>query len=85
MQSGVPDFSRYNIPKREKSYKKPQNVPNVHNIHIQIGRKIDKIAICVIDQHLPLQDLTNFSQILLGKKHLATLDAVIVGLVPVTA
>jgi hypothetical protein len=28
-QPGLPDFSWYNIPKREKYTKLPQNVPNV--------------------------------------------------------
>jgi hypothetical protein len=30
---GLPDFSRYNLPKREKYAKSPQYVPNVHRIY----------------------------------------------------
>jgi hypothetical protein len=68
-QSGLPDFSWYNIPKWEKlqqvtfKYTKwPQNIPNGHKIY----------------QHLSLQDPPKFTQIgILGLKicHLATLFA----------
>jgi hypothetical protein len=33
LHPGLPDFSWYNIPKREKYTKLPQNVPNVHEIY----------------------------------------------------
>jgi hypothetical protein len=46
---GLPDFSWYNIPKRGKITKLPQNIPNVHKIdqHLPLGerKKINQIAI----------------------------------------
>jgi hypothetical protein len=41
-QSGLPDFSRYMIPKPENCTKWTQNVPN--------GHKISKISVCTIFQ-----------------------------------
>jgi hypothetical protein len=32
LKPGLPDFSRYNIPKRGKYTKWPQNIPNGHKI-----------------------------------------------------
>jgi hypothetical protein len=32
-ETGVPDFSLYNIPKRRKYTKFPQNIPNSHKIY----------------------------------------------------
>jgi hypothetical protein len=32
-QSGLPDFSWYNIPKRENGTKWPKNIPNGHKIY----------------------------------------------------
>jgi hypothetical protein len=57
--SGLPDFSRYNIPKTEK-------LPNDHKMYqmvlkYTILRKIDKTDKKY--QHLPLQDLAKFTQI----------------------
>jgi hypothetical protein len=66
--SGLPDFSWYNIPKREKPFQItikytewPQNIPN--------GRK---------NQHLPLQDPPKIGIFGLKICHLATLMHIIV-------
>jgi hypothetical protein len=69
-RAGLPDLSWYNIPKRKKCTKWPENIPNGLKIY-QNGRKIYQM-----DQHLPLQVPPKFTQIrILGLKlrHLAAL------------
>jgi hypothetical protein len=55
---GLPDFSWYKIPKREKYTKLPRTIPNVHKIYITKDHKMDQYT-----QHLPLQDPPKFTQI----------------------
>jgi hypothetical protein len=55
--SGLPDFSRYYIPKRKKI---PQIVPNGHNLHLAVNRqngtKNTKIFHFKTSQNLPKLD-----------------------------
>jgi hypothetical protein len=67
---GLPDFSWYKIPKREKIYQISTNCPQ----NITKDRKMDQ-SVHKIYQHLPLQDPPKFTQIgIFGMKicHLAT-------------
>jgi hypothetical protein len=59
-ESGLPDFSQYNIPKREKYTKIQQNIPKGNKIY-QMAIKQTKCQ--KIYQHLPLQDPQKFTQI----------------------
>jgi hypothetical protein len=73
-EAGLPDFSGFNIPKRDKCTKRPQNIPKWHKIY-QKAIKYTKSAIKYtkrpenwpndhkIYQHLPLQDPPRFTQI----------------------
>jgi hypothetical protein len=45
VESGLPDFSWYKIPKLEKYTKLPQTIPNVHKIYLTKDRKMDQVSI----------------------------------------
>jgi hypothetical protein len=79
--SGLPDFSWFNLPTREKYSKLPQNIPNGHKIYqiaenytewlktIPNGCKIDQMSIICIYLRLPLRGPLKFTQIaILGLK-----------------
>jgi hypothetical protein len=44
LRVGLPDFSRYNVPKRVKTYQITINIPNGHKIHIPEGHKINQMG-----------------------------------------
>jgi hypothetical protein len=72
-KAGLPDFSRYKIPKREKYTKLQRTIPNVkkYNKRPYNGPSVHKIY-----QHHQLRDPPKFTQIwIFGLKtnHLATL------------
>jgi hypothetical protein len=75
-KAGMPDFSWYNIPKREKYTKLPQKIPNVHLKYAK-RLKIDPISIKYTNSFncKTLQKLPKFG-IFFGLKtdHLATLE-----------
>jgi hypothetical protein len=52
MQTGLPDFSWYNIPKQEK-YPKLPKIPSGHKIGISNGRKMDQMVICMYKMPTP--------------------------------
>jgi hypothetical protein len=69
----LPDFSRYNAPKREKYTKWPQNLPNGHYINIPFSHKIDTMALRNTNIFQDLPKLTQNWIFGLKKYHLATL------------
>jgi hypothetical protein len=77
---GLPDFSWYKIPKREKYAKLPRTIPNVHNFYVTKDRKMDQSSVHKI--YIPTSSLARPSQIYpnldffgLKTNHLATLIA----------
>jgi hypothetical protein len=58
---GLPDFSSYKIPKREKIYQISTNYTNCP-WNLTKDRKMDQVSINLY-QHLPLQDPPKFTQI----------------------
>jgi hypothetical protein len=78
LQSGMPDFPWYNIPKWEKYTKLPQTIGTYVTAIKYTKRPQYRPNVHKIYQHLPLQDPPKFTQIgIFGLKicHLATLAA----------
>jgi hypothetical protein len=62
IEPGLPDFSRYNVPKLERYTKLSQNVPKGHKIYYLAVKKTEGPYKF---QHLQLQDLQKFTQIVI--------------------
>jgi hypothetical protein len=44
IETGLPDYSRYNVPKQEKIYQMNEKIPKGHKIYVPNDRKIFKMA-----------------------------------------